>query len=100
MIALDTNVFVYACDEADPIRQKCALELIESTTDGVLLWQVACEFIAASRKLSRRGFTPAQAWQRLDEFLDIFPIALPTADVLSNEPGSFMSDTSCRSGTP
>lgn len=82
MIALDTNVLVYACDEAEPTRQKHALELIESTTDGVLLWQVACEFIAASRKLSRRGFTADQAWQRLEEVLDIFPIALPTVDVL------------------
>jgi predicted nucleic acid-binding protein len=81
MIALDTNVLVYACDEAEPARQKRAIELIETTTDGVLLWQVACEFIAASRKLSSRGFTPAQAWQRLDEFLDLFPVALPTTDI-------------------
>lgn len=51
MIALDTNVLVYACDKADPARQQTALDLIWNTKGGVLLWQVTCEFIAASRKL-------------------------------------------------
>jgi predicted nucleic acid-binding protein len=50
MIALDTNVLIYACDRADPARQEIALDLISNTTDAVILWQVACEFIAASRK--------------------------------------------------
>ena len=51
MIALDTNIFIYACDKADPTRQQIALDLISNTTDGVMLWQVACEFIVATRKL-------------------------------------------------
>lgn len=59
MIALDTNVLIYACDKADPARQKIALDLISGISDGVLPWQVACEFIAASRKLERQGFTGA-----------------------------------------
>ena len=54
MIALDTNVLIYACDSSDPQRQKIAIDLISSTTDGVITWQVACEFIAASRKLAPR----------------------------------------------
>ena len=58
MIAVDTNVLIYACDQADPRRQKVALDLITNTQDGVLLWQVACEFLSASRKLSKQGFTP------------------------------------------
>ena len=53
MIALDTNVLIYACDKADPKRQQLALELISNASDGVLLWQVACEFVAASRKLAQ-----------------------------------------------
>ena len=57
MIALDTNVLIYACDKADPARQATALELISNAMDGVIPWQVACEFIAASRKLERQGFT-------------------------------------------
>jgi len=41
MIAIDTNVLIYACDQADPRRQKIALDLIANAQDGVLLWQVA-----------------------------------------------------------
>ncbi len=52
------------------------------TTDGILPWQVACEFIAASRKLAEQGFTAAEPWQRLAEFLAIFPLIMPTPAVL------------------
>ena len=53
MIAVDTNVLIYACDQADLRRQQIALDLITNTENGVLLWQVACEFVSASRKLSK-----------------------------------------------
>jgi predicted nucleic acid-binding protein len=82
MIALDTNVLIYCCDERDPRRQKIALDLVAETTEGVLPWQVACEFIAASRKLADQGFTAAQAWQRLAELLGLFPLLMPTPAVL------------------
>jgi predicted nucleic acid-binding protein len=49
MIAFDTNVLLYACDRADSKRQKIAIDLIANSRDGVLLWQVACKFVAASR---------------------------------------------------
>src|ERR1039458_10359564 len=83
MTAHDTNVLIYACDRSDPFRQRKALDLIESSTDGVLLWQVACEFVAASRKLKAQGFGAEQAWGRLAEFLDLFPLVLPTAGTLA-----------------
>ena len=79
MIALDTNVLIYSCDQADRQRQKKALELVSSASEGVLLWQVACEFVAASRKLSSQGFTAGHAWDRLAEFLALFPLMLPSA---------------------
>jgi len=82
MIALDTNILIYCCDERDPRRQQIALDLVAETTEGVLPWQVACEFIAASRKLADQGFTAAQAWQRLGEFLGLFPLLMPTPAVL------------------
>jgi predicted nucleic acid-binding protein len=82
MVALDTNVLIYCCDERDPRRQRIALDLVAETTEGVLPWQVACEFIAASRKLADQGFTAAQAWQRLAEFLGLFPLLMPTPAVL------------------
>jgi predicted nucleic acid-binding protein len=84
MIAIDTNVLIYACDQSDPRRQSIALDLIARSTDGVLLWQVACEFLSASRKLSKQGFTPTQAWNRLAEFRDLFPLVLPTAANLTH----------------
>jgi hypothetical protein len=40
MTALDTNVFIYACDKADPRRQQIAEDLIAGATDGVLLWRL------------------------------------------------------------
>ena len=82
MIALDTNVLIYACDRADSQRQQIAIDLIANNPNGVLLWQVACEFIAASRKLSAQGFAASDAWNRLAEFLTLFRLILPTAGVL------------------
>jgi predicted nucleic acid-binding protein len=84
MIAVDTNVLIYACDQSEPHRQTIALDLIAASTDGVLLWQVACEFLSASRKLSKQGFTPTQAWSRLAEFRELFPLVLPTAANLTH----------------
>ena len=84
MTAFDTNVLLYACDQRDPRRQQIAIDLIANGQDGVLLWQVACEFVAASRKLSAQGFTVSDAWNRLTEFLDVLPLILPTPGVLEH----------------
>jgi len=83
MIGFDTNVFIYACDKSELRRQQTALDLIDATTDGVLLWQVACEFMAACRKLAGQGFTSAKAWDRLAEFLQVLPLVVPSAAVLN-----------------
>jgi predicted nucleic acid-binding protein len=84
MIALDTNVLIYACDRSSPERQKRAAELIEQAADGVLLWQVACEFVAASRKLAGQGFTASDAWSRLADFQALFPLIHPGPGVLQH----------------
>ena len=52
MTAFDTNILIYSCDRANSQRQRRALEILEAAEDGALLWQVAVEFIAASRKSS------------------------------------------------
>ncbi|MFN2446907.1 MAG: PIN domain-containing protein [Vicinamibacterales bacterium] len=83
MIAVDTNVLIYACDRADPRRQQIALDLVTNAEDGVLLWQVACEFISASRKLSKQGFTSTHAWNRLAEFRALLPLVLPSEAMLA-----------------
>jgi predicted nucleic acid-binding protein len=82
MTGLDTNILVYACDKRDPGIQQGALDLIDATGDGVMLWQVAVEFVAASRKLASQGFTPANAWDRLSEFLQVLPLVIPARGVL------------------
>lgn len=82
MTALDTNILIYACDKADPKRQATALELISTTTDCVIPWQVACEFIAASRKLERQGFTATDAWDRLGDFLAVCRLVIPTGSAI------------------
>ena len=57
MNAVDTNVLFYAHDSRDPNKQRIAAELIASLTDGALLWQVACEYLWASRKLEAFGYS-------------------------------------------
>jgi predicted nucleic acid-binding protein len=83
MIAFDTNILIYACDQADVRRQEVAQRLIAETTDAVLLWQVACEFVAATRKLAGQGFTTGEAWQRLAEYLELFPLVVPSRETLT-----------------
>jgi len=82
MTGLDTNILIYACDQRDPRLQEIALDTIHSTADGVLLWQVAFEFIAATRKLAEQGFTQHDAWSRLSELLRFLPLVLPNVKVL------------------
>ena len=91
MIALDTNVLIYVCDRSDPQRQQTAIQLVANSTDGVLLWQVACEFVAASRKLSTQGFSASDAWSRLAEFLGVFRLVLPSEGVLNRAQGLHVS---------
>ena len=61
MNAVDTNVLFYAHDPRDPKKQKIAAELIASFNDGALLWQVACEYLWASRKLEALGYSYSEA---------------------------------------
>lgn len=81
-IAFDTNVLIYSCDAAHPGFQAKALDILANADDAVLFWQVAVEFIAASRKLSERGMTSEQAWERLDRFRETFRFVLPSTAVL------------------
>lgn len=82
MNAVDTNVLIYAHDPRDPVKQNKAVSLIASLTDGVLLWQVACEYVAASRKLAQFGLNPQQAFADLKRLRNVWTLALPTWTVL------------------
>lgn len=82
MNAIDTNVLVYAYDESAPVKQERAQHLLATLPHAVLLWQVACEFLAATRKTLAPGEQPEIAWQRLDELRGVLPLVLPKDAVL------------------
>ncbi|HXG66053.1 MAG TPA: PIN domain-containing protein [Blastocatellia bacterium] len=77
MNAVDTNILIYVHDPRDPDKQKVAIALLNSLADGVLLWQVACEYLNASRKLEPLGYARAQAWQDIRDMRSAWRTALP-----------------------
>jgi len=78
MTAVDTSVFLYAHDDPRDIRkQAIALSLLSSLNDGVLLWQVACEFLAAGRGAFRPCPSASEAGNRsTPPRVDVFPARL------------------------
>ena len=82
MNAVDTNVLIYAHDSRDAQKQATSVALIESLSDGVLLWQVACEYLAASRKLEPLGYRFEDAWQDLDDLRAVWTTLLPSWPIL------------------
>jgi len=82
MNAVDTNVLMYAHDPRDPVKQQKALALLQALTDGALLWQVACEYLSASRKLEPLGYSRAQAWQDIRDLGRLWTTILPGWDVM------------------
>jgi predicted nucleic acid-binding protein len=82
MNAVDTNILFYVHDPRDASKRVIAKKLIESISDGVLLWQVACEYVAISRKLEPFGYSSANAWQYIRELQDAWDTLLPTWEVL------------------
>lgn len=82
MNAVDTNVLIYAHDSRDPQKQATAVSLIQSQADGVLLWQVACEHLSASRKLESQGYSLQRAWLDIRDLRSVWTTILPTWNVL------------------
>jgi predicted nucleic acid-binding protein len=78
MNAVDTNILIYVNDPRDPSKQQIAVSLVSTLTDSVLLWQVACEYLAASRKLEPLGYDRAQAYQYIRDLQQVWYTALPT----------------------
>ncbi len=81
MNAVDTNVLIYARDPRNPVKQQKARSLTANLTDGALLWQVACEFIAASRKLTTVGYTQVRAWGELKQLRVLWKLVVPSENV-------------------
>ena len=82
MTAIDTNILIYARDARDARKQAIASRLITSVDDAVLLWQVACEFVAASRKLRSPEYGEREAWRNILALAEIWPLCLPSRDAI------------------
>lgn len=87
MNAIDSNVFAYAFDPADPGKQAKARQLLHDLVakpaESVLLWQVAVEFLAFLRKAERQGrLTAEEVTTRFEEVVQLFSVRPPTALVL------------------
>jgi predicted nucleic acid-binding protein len=82
MNAIDTNILIYARDPRDSAKQATAISLLANLDDGVLLWQVACEYIAASRKLEQLGYDQTQALADLADMRQAWKTILPSWNVM------------------
>ena len=84
--SISARHFEVSVENAQPPRDyRSIVQLLEAATslsDGVLLWQVACEFVAASRKLAPFGFTQTQAWHEVERLRVLWKLILPSENVL------------------
>jgi len=85
MIAVDTNVLVYAVDLYEPVKMQKAIALLQSLKGNSLIipWQVAVEFLYRLRRweqIGRIGRTETE--QYLTRFVYSMPIVHPTISVL------------------
>ena len=83
----------------DPKKQSTAISLIESLTDAVLLWQVACEYMSAGKKLEAFGYRRDQAWQDIQKLRLLWNAVLPGWEVADRARGSWIG-TVYPIGTP
>ena len=86
MNAIDTNVFVYAFDADEPVKQAKAQELldrlVQQPSQSVLLWQVAGELLSCLRKWESAGrMTSADVEANFRDVFAMFPVCLPHPDV-------------------
>ena len=82
MNAIDTNILLYAHDPRDVRKQKIATEIIQSISNGVLLWQVANEYLSASRKLEPFGFNRSDVFKDISDFKKIWITILPSWNII------------------
>lgn len=87
MNAVVTNILIYVHDPRDALKQRIASDLIIDLEDGVLLWQVACEFLSASRKLSALGYDFQRASDDIRKLASQWTTALPSWRVLDHALG-------------
>ena len=86
MNAVDTNVLVYAIDRDEAIKQAKANELLarlSHSSETVLLWQVASEFLAVLRRWQdAKRMTADEAGMAFRITRGMFPLRLPRKRIL------------------
>jgi predicted nucleic acid-binding protein len=86
MNAVDTNILIYVHDPRNPKKQDVAAELVAGMSDGALVWQVACEYLNASRKLEPFGFSYARAAEEVRVLQKVWSTILPDWNILDRLP--------------
>jgi predicted nucleic acid-binding protein len=86
MNAVDANVFVYAFDAYEPVKQAKAQQLLgrlrQVPAETVLLWQVAGELLNCLRRWEAKGrISAADVEKDFHDVLAMFPLVLPTAQI-------------------
>ena len=81
MNAADTNIYVYALDADEPVKQGKALELFDrlvlQSADTVFIWQVAGEFLSQLRRWQSTGrLTPEEVQATFRRFSAMFPLRI------------------------
>ena len=88
MNAVDTNVFVYALDADEPLKQGKAQQLLDRLVprrgETELLWQVAREFLSCLRKWHAAGrMSAGDVESNFRDVLASFPLRLPAASMFT-----------------
>ena len=88
MIAVDTNILVYSVDVTESAKLAVADSVIKSLGaqgTGILLWQVACEFLACLHRWENQGrITAIQTEAYYQSVSTFFPIVTPVPAVLTS----------------
>lgn len=82
MIAVDTNVAIYAFDDREPVKKKLARSLLRSLSTGnvqaVLMWQVIGEFVAQLRRWhAQKWIDEVRLRKNVAWLRRLFPIVVP-----------------------
>lgn len=86
-ILVDTNILVYAYDRSEPQKQQKAFSLLNQLAvgnTGVLSTQILAEFfvVVTSRKKLSAPLSVAEAYQRLQNYLQTFTVVEITAMIV------------------
>ncbi len=87
MNAVDTNILLYVHDPRDAAKQSRANYLLATEKDLVLVWQVACEYLNASRKLAPLGFNVQDAFKDIASFQRTWRFLLPDWPAIARSQG-------------